>query len=202
MPPPSQDASLGSAAFRASPQCPPPPNFPAQYLGGVGQRQCWRLHAGACCAQRGRSGPIPGVATWDCQCCCLPGRQWVCPSGSGNGPSLLAPPRESLFLEGSPGPELPSWCQAAQLCGEGTPGSTPRRGETPAAAPCTTQRAEAATPIPPSFCHAQGNSSHPSTPASRESLSIHPSSPHPAQRGHSFLSYPSLHGGFPYSPPN
>lgn len=107
----------------------PPPSFPARYLAGGGQWQCSGLHAGACCARRGRSGPISGVATWDCHRCCLPGRQWVCPSGSGNGPSLPAPPREKPFLEGSPGPALSSlgpaqWAQGRSAHGWGNPPSS------------------------------------------------------------------------------
>lgn len=155
------------------PSVPPPPSFPARYLAGGGQWQCSGLHAGACCARRGRSGPISGVATWDCHRCCLPGRQWVCPSGSGNGPSLPAPPREKPFLEGSPGPALCSpgpvqWAQGGSAHGWGNPpSSTPCKGETPAAVPGHRHGKGGGgeswdpPPILPS-CHSQGNpSSHP-----------------------------------------
>lgn len=107
--PPSKPMRLPQAQLGPEhhPKSPSPPVFLPSTLQVWALRQCSRLHAGACCAQRGRFGPgaglISGVATWDCHCYCLPGRQWVCPSGSGNSPSLPAPPRENPFLEGSPG---------------------------------------------------------------------------------------------------
>lgn len=109
--PPPSDAPSGSAAFRTSPQRPPPRNFPAQYLRGVGQWQCWRLHAGACCARRGRSGPISGVATRDCQCL-LPSRKAVGlpqqfrerPFPAGTSPRKPIPGREPRAIAALPVP--------------------------------------------------------------------------------------------------
>ncbi|XP_040423681.1 trithorax group protein osa-like [Cygnus olor] len=206
----AQDVPPGSVRFKASPQCPPPPSFPARYLAGGGQWQCSGLHAGACCARRGRSGPISGVATWDCHRCCLPGRQWVCPSGSGNGPSLPAPPREKPFLEGSPGPALSSlgpaqWAQGRSAHGWGNPPAPPHeKGRPLQLSPATgTGRGggEAGTHPPSIFLPFTGKSLQPSTPLfiGNPFPSI---LPRPCAEGRLLPPLPSSHGGYPSSCPS
>jgi len=177
-------------------------------------RQRSGLHARARSAWRGRSGPgtgpISGVAAWDCHCCCLPGRQWVCPSGSANGLSLPTPPRENPFLEGSPGLALLSLRWLGEhgercTCVQGNPSQLhPMHRGDPHRCVCAPPLPEAEgrardfplPPLHPSFYHAQGDPSiHPLPHL--QGIPFHPSSSLLVHRGVSLLPYPSLHGGYP-----
>lgn len=136
------------------------------------------------------------MATRDSHCCCLPGRQWVCPSGSGNSPSLLAPPRENPFLERSPELALPplqlhEHRECTPLCGGTSFSSTPGKGETLSAH------------FPQGRGENQGFQSifppclSTDLLSQLEGISFHPSSSHSVHRGNSLLPYPCLYRGYP-----